>query len=778
MRPLRTGRWLAAALLLALGWSAASADQPEEPSAVAAARLLDDAERQSARSAIFDWISARIRQGNQRSSQEWYKIDSRDAWEAYRDQRLARLRQSLGSLPRDAAPPQVHVSGTIQGDGYVVENIAFDSQGLWVTANLYRPDPPRDSMPGILICHSHHAPKTQGELQDMGVIWARVGCVVLVMDQVGHGERRQHPFAAADDWPESFRVSRQDYYFRYDTGIQLHLVGESLIGWMARDLMRGADVLLAQRGIDPKRIILLGGVAGGGDPAGVTAALDARIACVVPFNFGGPQPETRYPLPDDAEQSFNYGGSGSWESTRNLRRSYEDGFLPWLIVGSVAPRHLIHAHEFAWDQKRDPVWKRYQKIFGDFYGAADRLAVAHGFGQLRQSPPEASHCGNIGQEHRKMIHPRFQQWFGIRQPEEVSQRRDSAQLRAMNDQLAQKLRPQWLHQRLQELAVQRVAKAHDRLKDLSGDQRRAQLAAAWSALLGGVEPTVFRNVEEVPLQGADESGPRLERFLLHTGAGIPVPLMLIVPRRPSGTVVVVLSQAEKSAWLAARRQEVEPLVEAGHAVCLVDPRGMGQTSVGDYRGRQSSATSASSSLLMLADTMLGAQLRDLRGVLRWLRQRGELRSTPDAAPRFVLWGDSLAEPNAEEPAAWRTPRGIDAEPRIGEPGGALLAMLAGLYEDDLRGIFARGGLPSFATVLESQFVHLPHDVVLPGAVPAGDLPAVAAAAGCPVAVSRLIDGRNCLVPEQKAGEIFRAAQGEKPNLQVVPGPTAVADWLR
>ena len=49
-------------------------------------------------------------------------------------------------------------------------------------------------MPGILIAHSHHRPKTQGELQDMGMTWARAGCVVLVIDQLGHGERADHPF--------------------------------------------------------------------------------------------------------------------------------------------------------------------------------------------------------------------------------------------------------------------------------------------------------------------------------------------------------------------------------------------------------------------------------------------------------------------------------------------------------------------------------------------------------------------------------------------------------
>ncbi len=83
----------------------------------------------------------------------------------------------------------------------------------------------------------------------MGMTWARQGCLVLVMDQLGHGERRQHPFVTEKDYAGSFRPSRQDYYFRYNVGIQLHLIGDSLLGWMVWDLRRGIDLLLGQPGI-------------------------------------------------------------------------------------------------------------------------------------------------------------------------------------------------------------------------------------------------------------------------------------------------------------------------------------------------------------------------------------------------------------------------------------------------------------------------------------------------------------------------------------------------
>ncbi len=266
-------------------------------------------------------VRARMLKANRRSTEEWKAIKTKDDWEKFRDTKLKALRDSLGQWPEPPTDLKVQTTGTLDGDGYRIEKLVFESRpGLLVTANLYTPPKPGSSMPGILIIHSHHNPKTQGELQDMGITWAKQGCLVLIMDQLGHGERRQHPFKDAASYPKAFGVSRQDYYFRYNEAIQLHLVGESLIGWMAWDLMRGVDLLLARPGIDKKRIILLGSVAGGGDPAAVTAALDPRITAVVPFNFGGPQPETG-PLTPDAETRINWAGGGSWESTRNLRRS-------------------------------------------------------------------------------------------------------------------------------------------------------------------------------------------------------------------------------------------------------------------------------------------------------------------------------------------------------------------------------------------------------------------------------------------------------------------------
>ncbi len=730
---------------------------------------------------LYQNVRPRIQAANERESKAWGEIKTRQDWERYRDARIKALRESLGQFPAPPKDLKVKVTGTLEGDGYRIENLVFESRpGLLVTANLYLPAKPPKMMPGILLCHSHHNPKTEGELQDMGMNWARLGCMVLVMDQLGHGERRQHPFRTAKDFDGTFRVGRQDYYFRYNVAMQLHTIGESLVGWMAWDMMRGVDLLLSRPGIDKDRIILLGAVAGGGDPAAVTAAIDPRITAVVPFNFGGPQPETTYPLPDDAEKSFNYAGGGSWESTRNLRLSARDGFLPWVIVGSVAPRRLVYGHEFAWDRERDPVWVRLEKIYG-FYEAREHLAAATGRGRLSGRPPESTHCNNIGAEHRKGIYPAFKKWFGMPEPErEFQQRRPAEELLCLTAESGLKARP--VFELASALAEERMKQAWDLLGKLTPEARRRQLQQEWAKLLGEVEPKADPKVQAFDSQRAGEV--LVHRVVLETEPGISIPLLLLTPPKAKDAklpVVVAFAQEGKKAFLEKRSETIAALLQGGVAVCLPDLRGTGETRPGDARGRTTAATSLSSSELMLGQTLVGSRLRDLRSILRYMRSRPDL----DAA-RLALWGDSFAPVN---PADRNLAAPLDAEklPNQAEPLGGLLALFAALFEDDIRVIYANGGLVGYHALLQSSFCYVPHDVIIPGALTAGDLVDVTATlAPRPLRLEGLVDGLNRKVASEMLAKTYAAARdayekAKKPDhFRVEPEPLAgdqLAKWL-
>jgi hypothetical protein len=524
------------------------------------------------------------------------------------------------------------------------------------------------------------------------------------------------------------------------------------MGWLVWDLLRGLDFLLSCPGVDKERIILLGSVAGGGDPAAVMAALDPRVKAVVPFNFGGPQPD--YGVPDNPARDFYFFGVPDWESTRCLRLGARDGFAHWLIVGSVAPRRLIYGHEFAWERERDPVWPRLQKVFG-WYDASDHLAVAQGRGTLKGSPPQSSHCNNIGPRHRAQIYPALERWFGMRVPEEYSRRRAREELLCMTPEAIQEFQPRPLYELAAEAGARRAAEARRRLAGLNPEQRRRLLCGDWARLLGDVEPhgdpKVLIHKKENTVHWT------VERTVLDVGQGILVPVLLLVPpARPSGRTPVVLGLASegKQAFLEHRSSLIAECLGGGAAVCLVDVRGTGETKPRDGSRRHNGASTAlSEAEWMLGQSLVGSRLRDVRSVLRYLRGRADLDSG-----RVALWGESF-EPTNAEGRELAVPLDADPFPHQAEPLGGLLALFGALFEDGVRAVYVRGGLTGFDSLLQSPFCYVPHDALIPGALSAGDLSTVAAGlAPRPLCMVGLVDGLDRAVGADAMARILEPAR--------------------
>jgi dienelactone hydrolase len=695
----------------------------------------------------------RLQAASVRENHAWQQVKDRASWEKFRDIRLHALRASLGQFPAPQADLRVRVTRILDGDGYRIENLVYETRpGLVATANLYTPARPGGSMPGILIAHSHHAPSTQGELQDMGMTLARQGCVVLVPELLGHGERRQHPFRSSKDYGRPFRVSRQDYYFRYNAGLQLHLIGDSLMGWIVWELRRSLDLLLSRPGVDRQRILLFGAVAGGGDPAAVTAALDPRVKAVVPFNFGGPQPD--YAIPANAERDFYYFSIADWESTRCLRLGARDGFAHWVIVGSVAPRRLIYAHEFAWDRQRDPVWPRLEMIYG-WYDAAVHLEATFGKGSVRGTSPESSHCTNIGALHRTKIYPILLHWFDMPIPPEYSKRRPAEELLCLTPEVIKDFHPRALYELAADIGMRRSADARRRRAGLDPEEQRKQLRQDWARLLGDVEP---KNHPTAHGQRKETRGSLMVEWLaLEVEPGIVVPLVLLMPTSNPGKrppVVLPLAQAGKQAFLKHRSEAIAELLTGGAAVCLLDVRGTVETRpAGDSRRHTGSSAALSATEALLGQTLLGSRLRDVRSALRYLRSRDDLD-----ARRLAFWGDSFALTNPRD-RNLAVPLEVDPFPDMAEPLGGLLALFGALFEDGVRAIYVRGGLTGYDSLLHSPFCYVPHDALVPGALTTGDLSDVASSlAPIPLRLEGLVDGLNREVSAEEAAKAYERAR--------------------
>ena len=92
---------------------------------------------------------------------------------------------------------------------------------------------------------------------------------------------------------------------------------------------------------------------------------------------------------------------------------------------------------------------------------------------------------------------------------------------------------------------------------------------------------------------------------------------------------------------------------------------------------------------------------------------------------------------------------------------AARTLLAKDIQDQVRAVYAHGGLVSFQTVTASPFIYLPHDCIVPGALSAGDLSDIAAALA-PRPASGL---RREVVSCQPDGAARRLAPlGPKPRL--------------
>jgi hypothetical protein len=148
---------------------------------------------------------------------------------------------------------------------------------------------------------------------------------------------------------------------------------------------------------------------------------------------------------------------------------------------------------------------------------------------------------------------------------------------------------------------------------------------------------------------------------------------------------------------------------------------------------------------------------------------------------MAIWGESFAPTHPRDLA---DPLIDDGEtPYQSEPLGGLLALFGGLYLDEIRIVVARGMIAGYQSVLGDRFCYIPHDVIVPGGLAAGDLREVAGAfAPRALRLEGLVDGRNCLVSMPEIERWFEStlrAYGEsKEQLLLIPGfRDDLADWL-
>jgi dienelactone hydrolase len=203
----------------------------------------------------------------------WQNDITAGNWPARQAQMRRQFQRMLGLDPWPARGDLLPViTGTVAGDGYVVEKLQFQSSpGLYVTANFYRPVQVTQPLPAILYVCGHATVVENGVsmgsktgYQHHGVWFVRHGYVCLIIDTIELGEIRgeHHGTYSKGRWWWPAR-------------------GYTPAGVEAWNGIRALDYLDTRPEVDRDRIAVTGR-SGGGAYSWSIAALDDRVKVAVP----------------------------------------------------------------------------------------------------------------------------------------------------------------------------------------------------------------------------------------------------------------------------------------------------------------------------------------------------------------------------------------------------------------------------------------------------------------------------------------------------------------
>jgi len=199
-------------------------------------------------------------------------VISPDEFAAFQAQRRKELWSLLGDLPWEHRPSPPKLVSTEQHDGYTLERLVLDLNGLEpVPALLLIPEKRQTPAPGLLFIHWHAGMYDLGKEQLLrGVdvqpayapVCAEKGLVTLAIDSWCFGERK-HEANGHTGEEDAFKL--------------MLWKGQVLYGMMMFDEFRALDYLASRPEVDPRRLGVMG-MSMGATKAWWLAALDLRVS--------------------------------------------------------------------------------------------------------------------------------------------------------------------------------------------------------------------------------------------------------------------------------------------------------------------------------------------------------------------------------------------------------------------------------------------------------------------------------------------------------------------
>lgn len=173
-------------------------------------------------------------------------------------------------------PLDLRVIGTEEKEGIKREHLSFQStRGVRVFANLYQAaGPASGKRSSVILLHGGGASgKDNPGIQLMAPLIVRAGSNVLAIDMPNFGERATELLTTFTEQEKHDRLYNQPPVY---------------LAWITqtvKDVSRAYDLLVEQRGADPRRIALVG-ISRGGIVATIAGAAERRLAAVAVLNGG------------------------------------------------------------------------------------------------------------------------------------------------------------------------------------------------------------------------------------------------------------------------------------------------------------------------------------------------------------------------------------------------------------------------------------------------------------------------------------------------------------
>lgn len=259
---------LIACLSLAMATSAVAQTFGEQPAYPG--RPNYGALKFSQSSAYYSYLMLDVHRSNAIRSGELRKaFNSKKEMLRYIDDVKCRLRKIIGEFPAKT-PLNGKVTGTVNGEGFKVEKIIFESlPGRYVTAHLYLPENSSKPVPACIeMCG--HGLNGKGTGSALAVRMALNGIAVMVVDPIAQGERLQ----LMDEKGRALTRGVTTEHTLLNPAF--NLLGSSLAAQEYWDNSRAIDYLQSRMDIDKDRIGAYG-FSGGGTQASYLVGLDERI---------------------------------------------------------------------------------------------------------------------------------------------------------------------------------------------------------------------------------------------------------------------------------------------------------------------------------------------------------------------------------------------------------------------------------------------------------------------------------------------------------------------